>query len=94
MEKSGVDYLVIASSPPPAAKKGTLDAYRLAVKSKKGGVTSRLESGPPGMKLSPKGVLTWRVPPDFAEDQADVFITVRDAGGREVFQKFRIDCCK
>jgi hypothetical protein len=94
LEKSGVDYLLIASSPPTAAKKGTLYAYRLTVKSKKGGVKSRLESGPPGMKLSPKGVLTWRVPADFAEDQTDVLITVTDASGQEVFQKFHIDCRK
>jgi hypothetical protein len=94
LEKSGVDYLLITSSPSTTAKKGALYAYRLEVKSKKGGVKSRLESGPPGMKLSPKGVLTWRVPADFAEDQADVLITVTDAGGQEVFQKFHIDCRK
>jgi hypothetical protein len=94
LEKSGIDYLFVTSTPPNTARPGALSAYRLEVRSKKGGVQSRLESGPPGMKLSAKGVLTWQVPADFAEPQADVLISVRDASGREVFHKFQIDCRK
>jgi hypothetical protein len=90
LEKSGLDYLLVTSSPPTQVKRGTLYTYQVVVKSNKGGVQWRLDSGPPGMKLSAKGVLTWPVPKDFAEAQADVLITVTDAGGREAFHRFAI----
>ncbi len=51
LEKSNVDYLVVTSRPPTAAKKGKEYAYSLTVKSKKGGVTYKLDSGPKGMAL-------------------------------------------
>jgi hypothetical protein len=93
LEKSGIDYLFVVSHAPVKAKKGATYRYQLAVKSKKGGVKYRLESGPKGMKLSDTGLLTWDVPAN-ADAEVDIILTVSDSSGQEVFQKFQIDCRK
>ena len=94
LEKTDLEYLLVTSSPRTTAKKGGVYVYQVVVKSKKGGVKSSLTSGPPGMRLTPRGVLVWRVPADFPDDTADVLLTITDASGREVFHKFQIDCRK
>ncbi len=63
LEKSNVDYLVVTSRPPPYAKKGQEYVYTLSVKSKKGGVTYKLDSGPKGMAIDGAGKLTWTPTP-------------------------------
>jgi hypothetical protein len=60
----------------------------LAVKSKKGGVRYKLESGPAGMALDGNGRLTWRTP---AGTEGDVLISVRDQSGQEVFHTFKVE---
>jgi predicted Zn finger-like uncharacterized protein len=90
LEKSDIDYLVVTSQPPPTARKGQLFQYQLVVKSKKGGVKYKLESGPNGMRIDAKGMLNWQVPPDAADAQADVIITVSDATGQELFHTFKL----
>jgi hypothetical protein len=89
LERSGIDYLFVVSRPPVKAKKGATYRYQLAVKSKKGGVKYRLESGPKGMKVSDTGRLTWDVPAN-AEGEVDVILSVGDRTGQEIFHTFRI----
>src|SRR5262249_14238690 len=90
LDRSGQDYLLIASDPPTLAKKGKTYTYPMAVKSKQGGVRYRLESGPEGMKVTEAGVVTWPVPSNFAETEVDVIVSVTGASGKEQFQSFRI----
>jgi hypothetical protein len=90
LEKSDIDYLLITTRPPFSARKGEKYVYQLAVKSKKGGVQYKVESGSAGMKISPKGEVTWDVPADFRMSEAAVILTVSDKAGQEVFQHFRI----
>ena len=89
LEKSNVDYLVVTSRPPPSAKKGQEYVYTLSVKSKKGGVTYKLDSGPKGMAIDGAGKLTWTPPAD-ADAENDVIVTVKDAGGGETIESFRV----
>ncbi|HZY83323.1 MAG TPA: hypothetical protein VFE78_00720, partial [Gemmataceae bacterium] len=89
LEKSGIDYLFVVSHAPTKARRGATYRYRLAVKSKKGGVKYKLESGPPGMKVSDAGLVTWAVPAG-ADGEKDVILTVRDRTGQEVFHTFRV----
>jgi hypothetical protein len=89
LEKSGIDYLVVLSRPPAAAA-GKPFSYRLDIRSHKGGVKVRLESGPPGLQVSQQGQVTWSVPADFKEAVADVLLTLSDASGQEVFHSFKI----
>jgi hypothetical protein len=91
LERSGADYLVVTSRPPPA-QKGQAYNYQLAVKSKKGGVRYGLVSGPPGLVLDGiNGRLTWRVPAKPAGPEVEIRISVRDKSGREVFHAFKVE---
>lgn len=91
LEKSGVDYLFVASQPPAFARKGAALAYQVQVRSKRGGAQCRLESGPPGMSVSPAGALRWDVPADFAGGEVDVLVGVGDRSGQEVFHTFTLE---
>jgi predicted Zn finger-like uncharacterized protein len=90
LEKSGVDYLLVSSQPVNAAVKGKSYAYPVVVKSKKGGVTFKLESAPQGMKISKDGRLTWDVPADFGEHEVMILLAVGDSSGQEIFHTFPI----
>jgi hypothetical protein len=90
LEKSGIDYLLVTSVPPTWAKKGTTFEYALTVKSKKGGVKFRVESGPKGMAVNAAGKVKWDVPADFGEKELAVIITVTDSAGQETFHSFRL----
>jgi hypothetical protein len=89
LDKSGIDYLYVASRPPSQVKPGDALSYRIEVKSKRGGVKYRLESGPEGMKLSSNGLLTWQVPAR-PETQSAVLVTISDASGQEIFHSFSL----
>ncbi len=90
LDKSGLDYLLITSRPRATAKRGGEYTYQLVVKSKKGQVKYKLDSGPEGMQVSPEGLLKWRVPADFKGEEGDVILNVRDGSGQEVFHTFTI----
>lgn len=90
LEKSGIDYLFVTSQPPTSVKKAESLTYQLAVKSKKGGLKYKLESGPKDMTISDSGKLTWQVPADFAEKETSVIVSIRDAGGQECFHTFTL----
>jgi hypothetical protein len=64
--------------------------YQLVVKSKKGGVKFKLESGPKEMKMDGNGLLTWQVPAGNAAKETDVIVTVSDATGQEMFHTFKV----
>lgn len=93
LEKSGENYLLISSKPPREAKAGKTFTYAIKVKSKKGGVTYKLDSGPKGMTVTDDGVVTWAVPAE-ATGAQDVILTVRDKAGTEVFHTFTLTVAK
>jgi len=89
LEQSGVDYLLVMSRPPAAAR-GAKYRYAPVVWSKKGGVKLKLEAGPAGMAVA-AGAVTWDVPADHpAGDAPAVILTVSDAGGQEIFHTFTL----
>ncbi len=90
LEKQGSDYLMVISKPPAAVKRGSAFEYAINVLSKKGGLTYTLESGPPGMTVSPSGVVSWIAPLDDKAQPASALITVRDSAGQERFHTFTL----
>ena len=64
--------------------------YTPTVKSRKGGVKLKLESGPTGMEVTPQGSLTWKVPADFAAGEQNVILSITDSSGQEIFQTFSL----
>jgi hypothetical protein len=90
LEKSGQDYLLVASSAPRESKAaGETFTYPVRVKSKQGGVTYQLDSAPKGMTVDAAGVVTWAIPAD-ATGSHDVILTVRDKSGQDVFHTFTV----
>ena len=90
LEKSNTNYIYVNSEPTRVAVKGLTYTYRMEVRSKRGGLTYQLTSGPPGMEVSPAGVVTWAVPNDFVPAQSTVAIMIRDRAGQELRYGFTI----
>jgi hypothetical protein len=88
-EKSGVDYLFVASAPPPASRRGESFRYAIQVKSRKGSPTYKLETRIPGMTITADGVVTWSIP-QTAPDNTAVTVSIRDASGQEIYHNFTI----
>ncbi|MBI3823196.1 MAG: hypothetical protein HY289_11025 [Planctomycetes bacterium] len=45
---------------------------------------------PNGLQVSPAGLVTWRVPSEYADAGSDFVLSVRSASGQETFQTFTI----
>ena len=90
LEKAGIDYLYVASLPPVTAAPGSNFTYAIAVKSRRGGVRYKLDSGPEGMTLSSDGKLHWSVPAGQPTGRHGVIITIEDASGQTVLHSFNI----
>jgi hypothetical protein len=90
LAKSGGDYLFVTSEAPQSAPKGALYTYTVAVKSRKGGVKYRIESGPAGMTVSGNGKVVWRVPAGYPDPEVTVILVITDAAGQERFHTFTI----
>ncbi|HJT78492.1 MAG TPA: hypothetical protein VJ739_14910, partial [Gemmataceae bacterium] len=90
LEESDTDYLFVTSPMPPPVRKGETLDYTLAVRSRRGGVSCRLKSGPRGMTVSPAGRVTWPVPRDWREPEAVAAVRVRDRTGQEHLYSFAV----
>jgi S1-C subfamily serine protease len=90
LDKAGIDYLFVASTPPRAAAKGQDYLYEPEIKSKRGGVKLALDSGPEGMTLDKSGNLHWHVPDNIKNDSVGVILSVKDASGQEIYHTFNI----
>jgi S1-C subfamily serine protease len=88
LEKQGVDYLFVVSSPPTSAAKGRRYEYQLEVKAKRA-ISKYSVDGPPGMTISPTGRISWSVPAGADRENA-VVVTIKDATGQEVFHTFNL----
>ncbi len=89
VEKSDTDYLFITSQPPESVRKRQTFRYQLQVKSRKGGVSYKLDAAPAGMEVT-EGLIRWTVPADYAEAETTVIVCVSDKSGQEVFQTFKV----
>ncbi len=88
LNATGIDYLFIQSVPPTTADAGKRFKYKVEVVSKSDKLTYQLESGPEGMTISPKGVVSWKVPANTPPEPQSVIILVTDGEGQEVFHTF------
>lgn len=88
LDKQGVDYLFVVSSPPASAAKGKRYEYQLEVKSKRA-ISKFSVDGPAGMTISPTGRISWAVPAGADKENA-VVVTIKDATGQEVFHTFNL----
>eukprot|EP00752_Nemacystus_decipiens_P015699 g14012.t1 len=91
LNESGVDYLIVDSMAPGEAKIGATYSYEVKVKSKRGGVKYSLDTGPEGMRISSRGLITWRVPRSVKEESHKVIASISDASGQSIFHTFSIE---
>lgn len=90
LDRSGQEYLFVDSIPPHQALIGHTLRYQVEAKSKAGGVTFRLETGPEGMTVTPEGLVNWNVPSGFAEQYIQAIVAVKDNKGKEILHSFRV----
>lgn len=95
--------ITVISKPPAQVAAGTGFSYFIDVVAKHGPVTYKLTEGPPGMKVSPDGEVTWRAVARHPRPKPGekpipynqrppvkevVFVTIRDAAGHEHIHAF------
>lgn len=90
LEKAEIDYLLVTSQPPTQAIKETTFSYQVVVRSRQSGVTYRLESAPPGMTVTPAGLVKWAVPANSNESEVLVNLNVSDSSGQKIFHTFKL----
>jgi hypothetical protein len=93
MEKSGVNYILVKSTPPASVKPGETFTYQVDVKSKRT-VKFKLEGAPDGMQVSGTGLITWKVPQDIAESKVSIILRITDETGQEVYHNFELKIVK
>jgi hypothetical protein len=82
--------LVVDSVPPRKAQRGTTFRYQLHALSPTPQISYRLDSGPPGMSISPDGEITWPIP--FAQETArTIIVCVSAATGQRVLHTFSLE---
>jgi S1-C subfamily serine protease len=90
LQKAPFDLLFIATKPPTVTRAGANYTYQVSAKSNKGGMKFKLETGPPGMKVSPQGLVEWDVPAKGDRAEHDVVVSVTDAAGQEVLHSYTL----
>jgi hypothetical protein len=88
LAKSSRPYLFVTSQP-GAAVPGQRFEYAIEARSKKGGLTYKLDFGPPGLAVNTDGKVTWNAPADF-EKPIGVAVTITDQDGQEVIHTFEL----
>lgn len=83
------DSLYVQSVPNLYAQPGTTYSYPLDVHGADAELQYALAECEPGMQISPQGLLTWPVPPDFFRSTVPVVITIT-SGKQQITHRFRI----
>jgi hypothetical protein len=89
-EKLG-DYLFIDSIPLVNASLGKRYVYAIKVFSKIGGIKFSIKNGPPGMTISPEGVLVWELPKSYPTEKVSVKVVVSDTSKKEISHSFIVN---
>ncbi len=90
LDKSGKEYLLVTSSAPTRAKAGSQWQYPITALAKTGTLSYSLQAAPEGMKLTPEGLLTWKIPAGI-QGRAPVKVRVTDGGEKELQHSFVLE---
>jgi hypothetical protein len=90
LEETGLDYVLVTSTPPATFVPGQAFQYQVEVKTKAGKATFVLEAAPAGMTVSKEGRLVWQPPANFTPKSVDVSIRVRGTPAQETFHTFTL----
>jgi len=84
------EFLLVTSPPVVAAKAGQVFRHRIAVLSRRGGVTWTLDRGPEGLTVSSDGVVSWSVPRGLKGAEETAAVTIGDGSGRKTVHTLTI----
>jgi hypothetical protein len=90
LERAGIDYFYVSSLPSREAGRGAAYRYAIRMNSRRPDVTFSLAAAPPGMTISPSGVLTWAVPANAVRFNT-VVVAIHNSAGRELLHTFQIE---
>ncbi|MGI9473900.1 MAG: hypothetical protein ACR2NZ_20320 [Rubripirellula sp.] len=90
LEDSGVDYLYVVSRAPTTVKAGGTYKYQIETKSRLGDVKYEVVSGPPSMRVSKDGLITWRTSRRGTNNPQDVIVSITDASGQTITHTFKV----
>lgn len=90
LEKEGIDYLFVESTPLRVATRGIAYRYPIQVRSRKGQVKFSLTAGPEGMTISNDGVVDWNVTESELGKEATVAVQITDASEQQASHTFKI----
>lgn len=90
LDESGIDYLVVVSSPKTQVKLRDKWEYQMQVLSKAGEVKYKLEFAPEGMTISDAGLITWKVPNKLGEEGEKVVVLISDKAGEQTYHTFSL----
>jgi len=90
LQRSGGDYFYIGSSPPAGFTRGKEYQYQIGLLSRDTAARYELLSGPPGLKVSPQGLVQWKVPADFPSKETSASIEIRNSAGAKIAHPVRL----
>jgi hypothetical protein len=90
LEKSGKNYFFVESIPPRLFQRGQTLRYAIKATSKQGHVQYTLEGGPSGASVSTDGLVSWKVPADYAPHDAVLAVRLRDGSGEELSHTIKL----
>lgn len=90
LKESGVDYFFVVSTPKRGFRPGKTYRYRIEVASKRPGVRFSLAESPKGMRISPSGDITWKVPSQFRDDKAEVIVNITNSIDQHTVEAFTL----
>ncbi|HSI34220.1 MAG TPA: putative Ig domain-containing protein [Tepidisphaeraceae bacterium] len=82
--------LAVVSLPPSEIGVGETLSYQVQVVPEGAKVQYKVDAGPPGLTVSPAGLVKWKVAQRPVGGTASVILSVRDAGGQDVPHAFEV----
>lgn len=79
LERTGTDYLVVASAPPSTFQLGKTWEYHPEILTNNAPAKIIIESGPEGMKLNDDGIIDWSVPEDYSDDIEKIVLLIENS---------------
>ncbi len=93
LKRSGLDFLVVTSSPPARVKVGESLEYEVKAETNSKSFSITLVDGPEGAEVV-GNKLTWRVPESFKEEQVEFLLKVSNTANDETYHSFQIQVAR
>lgn len=90
LDDSGIDYLYVVSFPPSEVRAGATYKYQIEAKSKHANLRYEIVSGPPGMLVSPQGLVSWRTSRRNLGTQ-EVIVRIQDDQAQQTTHTFSVN---